>query len=175
LIKNLVTIIIPCSDSLLKLKSTIESLVFQTRIRGTRVLVADFGSKDGSIQYAQQVSSELRNTLVVEPFDFKGERDKVFSSVTTPYVFYIAPGKTFDDRDFIMDNLNKTSKIKTPIVYTEENVFGTLLRRFKRDSEKRENVALVGLKNTLENISFIVQGDKINVDLSEIKTKTVKI
>jgi len=79
---------------LLKLKSTIESLVFQTRIRGTRVLVADFGSKDGSIQYAQQVSSELRNTLVVEPFDFKGERDKVFSSVTTPYVFYIAPGKT---------------------------------------------------------------------------------
>ena len=56
MINSLLTIIIPCKNSVYGLKDTIESLLDQFKITGTRVLILDLGSDDGSYQYAAQAS-----------------------------------------------------------------------------------------------------------------------
>ena len=173
MIKKLVTIIIPCSNSLLELKSTIESLMFQTRIRGTRVLVADFGSSDGSIQYAQQLGFELRNSLVVEPFDFLKDKNDIYLSIDTPYVFCVLPGKILDDRDFIMDHLNKISRTGEPTIYTEETAFSRIVKRIR--NRKTKNIGLMVKKENISDISFFEENQIPIIDLPRVKRKTVKI
>lgn len=175
MIQNLVTIIIPSSDSLFGLKSTIESLVFQTKIKGTRVLVADLGSSDGSIQYAAQLTYDLRSRLKVEPFDFDKDRLSVYSNVNTPYVFFISPGKIIQDRDFIMDHLNKISNMKEVMAYSEETMFRRIIKGLGYKKEAQENVGLLVRKENIYDIFFTLKNDKIFIDLPNKKTKTSKI
>ena len=66
MINSLLTIIIPCKNSVYGLKDTIESLLDQFKITGTRVLILDLGSDDGSYQYAAQASFEHFKKLKIE-------------------------------------------------------------------------------------------------------------
>ena len=73
MINSLLTIVIPCKNSVYGLKNTVESLLNQFKIQGTRVLVLDLGSDDGSYQYAAQASFEHFKKLKIESIKVDSE------------------------------------------------------------------------------------------------------
>jgi len=107
LISTLLTIVIPCKDSVNELKSTIENIVTQTKINSTRVLVLDLGSKDGSYQYAAQASSEYIRTLKIESIKYDPSKIlETINNINSLYVLSVLPGTNFKSNDFILDSLN---------------------------------------------------------------------
>jgi len=116
LISTLLTIVIPCKDSVHELKSTIENIVNQTKIKSTRVLVLDMGSKDGSYQYADQASSEYSRILKIESIKYDPNKIwETINNIDSLYVLSVLPGTNFKSKDFILDSLNN--------IMFEENIY----------------------------------------------------
>jgi len=116
LISTLLTIVIPCKDSVHELKSTIENIVNQTKINSTRVLVLDMGSKDGSYQYAAQASVEYSRVLKIESVNYDSNKIwDTINNIDSLHVLIVLPGTNFKSKDFILDSLNN-------IMY-EENIY----------------------------------------------------
>jgi glycosyltransferase involved in cell wall biosynthesis len=107
MISDLLTIVIPCKDSVIELKRTVEDITKKTKIKGTRVLVLDFGSIDGSYQYASQASSEHIRKIRIESIRMKeGESIKdSLKLINTPYVLLLSPGSTFKEEDLILNSV----------------------------------------------------------------------
>ena len=99
---------IPSNNTLEGLKSTLNSILLQTKIKGTSVIILDYGSSDGSVQYAAHVSSDFYKTIKIECLDFS-EKNPQFG-VYTPYCFWVSPGVVLEDRDFLMDEIYYINK-----------------------------------------------------------------
>lgn len=99
--------------------STVEGIVMQTKIKGTRVLILDYGSTDGSIQYCVQKQVDLQKILQIEILDWKDKRQE-FHAIT-PYCFWISPGVVLSDQDFLIREINKSSLTKKNIAFLIRN------------------------------------------------------
>lgn len=119
LLNTLVTILIPSNNTLEGLKTTLNSILIQTKIKGTRVLVMDYGSTDGSYQYAAQASIDFFKTLKIECLDFSKESANL--DIATTFSFFVSPGVIFEDRDFIMNEVNTNFHTDKDCAYTINN------------------------------------------------------
>lgn len=157
MIDSLLTIVIPCKNSVHGLKNTVESLLEQFKIQGTRVLILDLGSDDGSYQYAAQASFEHFKKLKIE--SIKVDRDlnlfRFINELRTPYSMVITPKSTIKDPDFIFNSINKVSGNTIPNVYFKEY---PLIKRILplRNIKNRELEinCIVSEKNFLWEIEF---------------------
>jgi glycosyltransferase involved in cell wall biosynthesis len=166
---------VPCSNSLAGLKKTIESLVLQTRINGTRVLIADIDSSDGSVQYAQQMEFNLRKILNIEPVHFSKDKENLLSSIVTPYVFWISPGNVLKDPDFFINQVNTFSPSEKLIAYTERSLAERVLLKLSRNKYSDKNIGALCKKEDSSQISFSCEKERIFIDLPDIKKRTIKI
>jgi len=139
MISNLLTIVIPCKNSVISLKKTIEDIIKKTKVKNTRVLVLDFGSVDGSYQYASQASSEFIRILKIETLKMEeGETIKnALDLIDTPYVLVMTPGSTFKNQDLFISSINEVSKIEYPIAYLRRvdfinNFMSTFIKRKRK-------------------------------------------
>lgn len=142
MIKDLLTIVIPCKDCVTSIKETIENIRTKTRIAGTRILVLDFGSTDGSYQYVAQASFELSSLLRIESINMKeGECiSNIESSINTPYILVIKPGAVSDDPDIIMNSINKVLTGNNTLVYLKDlGILNRVISMFK----KSDNPSLI--------------------------------
>ena len=139
MINTLLTIVIPCKNSVIELKKTINDIVKKTKIKRTRVLVLEFRSIDRSYQYAAQASNEMIRTIRIESIRMKeGETVKdAYNLVHTPYVLVMVPGSTFSDPDLFFTSLKEVSKINYPVAYLKkEDFINDLISRFLKNKRK---------------------------------------
>jgi hypothetical protein len=131
LINQILTIIIPSENNVFDLQRTIQNISEQIRIKGTNILIADFSSKDGSLQYAVQSSSEYYRTLRISPLDLK-EKDKntINFHITTPYCLFVSPGTIFDDRSFILNQINNYTSKKKSSLYARNKDLSVIKKIF---------------------------------------------
>ena len=177
MISTLLTIVIPCKNSVHELKSTIENIVNQTKINSTRVLVLDMGSDDGSHQYAAQASVEYGRVLKIESVKYDPNKIwETINNISSLYVLVVLPGTNFKSNDFIFGELNN--------ILSEENVyiFPTNKRRSIKEilfphksllEGKTKISTLLISKNFLNSVEFN-KGSHIFVD-KEIINKNAKI
>lgn len=126
MISSFLTIVIPSMDTFPRLVETISTLLRQTRIRGTKVIIADLGSSDGSLEYAHQESFEFRKNISIFPKSFKDGRETyyhdLFEMIETPYVLFLTPGAVLESNDSIMNLINEFSlRNKNFIAGTKKN------------------------------------------------------
>lgn len=178
MLKSLLTIIIPCKNCVMELKRTIESLPNKTKISGIRVLIPDFGSVDGSIQYAAQASSEYSKFIRIESIEMKEGKDlkDLSETVNTPYVLIINPGSTFSDRDIILNSINKISGSRDILVYLKRtNIINRFIVSLLKD--KRKINAIFSNKSILEDTIFNHSdtNPEIDIDKKSMSSPGIKI
>lgn len=154
MIKDLLTIVIPSKDCVTSIKKTIENITNKTKIVGTRVLVLDFGSNDGSFQYVAQASSDLIKILRIESIRMKENEDMrdINDIISTPYVMVIKPGSVSEDKDIIMNTINKILAGKETLVYLKD--LGIINRVFNPTKNKNNPSLLFSKKEILFEILY---------------------
>jgi len=169
MISDLLTIVIPCKDSVIELKRTVEDITKKTKIKGTRVLVLDFGSIDGSYQYASQASSEHIRKIRIESIRMKeGESIKdSLKLINTPYVLLLSPGSTFKEEDLILNSVNRLSRTKIPLVYLKNcdfirNLMSSLIR-----SKRKVNAVFSG-KEVLSILDYKPEDGERKISFEDI-------
>ncbi len=176
MIDSLLTIVIPCKNSVHGLKNTVESLLEQFKIQGTRVLILDLGSDDGSYQYAAQASFEHFKKLKIE--SIKVDRDlnlfKFIDELRTPYSMVITPGSTIKGTDFIFNSINKVLANRNANVYFKKYplVKRILPLRNIRNKELEIN-CIVSEKNFLWEIEF--ENNTLSIHPSQISRGKILI
>ena len=155
MISTLLTIVIPCKNSVKSLKKTVEDLIKKTKVKNTRVLVLDFGSVDGSYQYASQASSDFIRMIRIESIRMKeGETIKsALDLIDTPYVLVMTPGSTFSDPDLLISSVNEAPKMEYPIAYLRRvdfinNFMSTFIKK------KRKVNAIFSKKEVLNILDY---------------------
>ncbi len=167
MIKDLLTIIIPCKDAMEGTKKSIEDLLSKSKIKGTSVLVLDFGSTDGSYQYVQQASSYHIKTLRIESIKME-EGDNIgniLDSIQTPYIMVIKPGSISNDNDFVLKAVNRTNSKSDALVYIRaNNVIDKIVSTIKKS--RREISYVISHKSILPEVKFVEDSCDIIVDKS---------
>lgn len=181
MITTLLTIVIPCKDSVQELKLTIENLAIQTRIISTKVLVLDIGSSDGSFQYASQASVEYAKILKIESINYKDSNIfEVMDNIRSVYTLIVLPGTNFISRDFIFDNINLLMSSENIFAFTNrsKNIIADMVFPNKRLIDGKIKVrALISPSNFLNSIDFcdgkdlIIDKGIINKNLMIIRKK----
>lgn len=168
MLSSLITIIIPCENSLPGIKSTIENLLDQTKIRGTRVIVLDKGSKDGSIQYSIQAGYDLSKRLTIETFNVTDNKD-FYKVVNTPYVLWISPGLIFKSRDYIFDAINLLSKKGDFCIrpHWHKNFFKRIFTKYYLKSGKMSAAFIFGKSYISENIEYKKDSGFFNIKIEK--------
>jgi glycosyltransferase involved in cell wall biosynthesis len=135
MLDSLITIIIPTKDSFPKIKETIKNIITQTKIRGVNVLIPDFGSTDGSYQYAAQASSTHFKQVKIESINYaktKSPMLNIMESIKTPYALFITPGIILEDPDFILNSINYIMKYNEGIMVYNKKIEGSIPSMFKK-------------------------------------------
>lgn len=175
MISTLLTIIIPCKNSVIELKKTINDIAKKTKIKDTRVLVLDFGSIDGSYQYAAQASNEMIRIIRIESIKMEeGETVKdAYNLVNTPYVLVMTPGSTFKDSDIFLTSINEVSRINYPVVYLKRTDFiNDLMSKFLKN--KRKIDAIFSDKECLNVLEYNPEDQNSDISLENI-SKGIKV
>lgn len=174
MINSLVTILIPTNNSVDGLKTTIESILLQTKIKGTRVLVLDYGSDDGSFQFSAYASSEYKRILKIESIDLSKNAPEF--EILTPYCLCISPGVIFENKDFLIDVVNSKGKENRDLIYYRGIPKNPLVDLFPYYFLKKGQIGIGSIfcnkerlwkienEKTKEGFTFILK-DKINKDL----------
>lgn len=175
MINTLLTIIIPCKNSVYGLKNTVESLLDQFKIVGTRVLILDLGSDDGSYQYAAQASFEHFKKLKIESIRVDDlNLFKFIDELRTPYSMVITPGSVIKNTDFIFNSINKVLVNRNANVYFKKYslVKRILPLRNIRNKELEIN-CIVSEKNFLWEIEF--ENNTLSIHPSQISRSKILI
>lgn len=187
MLDSLITIIIPTKDSFPKIKETIENIITQTKIKGVSILIPDFGSKDGSYQYAAQASGFHFNKVKIESVDYsktKSSMLNIMESIKTPYSIFITPGIILEDPDFIFNSINYFMKINKGAMVYNKKIEGTVGKMFKRwcdnmflsSSIKNQLPLKIFMcktnyvhKCSIDNdLKFIIEGKDLTINKSKI-------
>ena len=165
MIASLVTIIIPCKDSFYKIKASIENIAKQTRISGTRILILDLGSEDGSIQYAAQASLDFSRLLNIESLRITDEnKTSFYSEIETPYVLWIKPGTILDSKDFIFNSINSAKNSKNMYIHTyKENIIKRIFPLYYLKNEKISLSCIFCKRGLMSNIKYDKGNTAINM------------
>jgi hypothetical protein len=176
LINSLLTIIIPCKNSLYGLKDTIENLLDQFKITGTRVLILDLGSDDGSYQYAAQASFEHFKKLKIESIKIDDDLNlfKFIDELRTPYSMVITPGSISKNPDFIFNSINNISIKKVPSVYLKKYPIVKRILPLRNIRNKVLEInCIVSEKNFLWEIGF--KNNTLSIHTSQISRGKISI
>lgn len=174
MVNNLLSIIIPCLNSVIELKKTIEDFKLKTKIKGTNILVADFGSNDGSIQYSSQASSELLKTLKIHSLEIKEDESLNILSkqIQTPHILVALPGTVFKDPDVFISSLNELFSDTDVLIYLEKNsALDAIILPFIIN--KRRIKAIFCKKEMINQINFIES--EIKIDPKILKKSKIKL
>jgi len=109
-IKDELTIVIPCYNEVNYIGRTLESLKKQIGIGGTRVIICDNDSNDGTIHEISRYKEKLKNYLKIELK--KGGRVARARNIganlsTTPYILFLDADSTLTRPTQIKDALNE--------------------------------------------------------------------
>lgn len=173
---SLVTIIIPCNNSLYGLKNTVESLSSQFKIQGTRVLILDIESNDGSHQYAAQAAFEHLKKLKIESIKINDKLNlyKFIDQLKTLYSIIITPGTIFENPDFIFNSANKLLANDCTYVYFKNYPIFKRILPFKNIRNKQLEInCIISQKNFLCEIQF--ENNAFLIHTSQIKRKKIFI
>ncbi len=176
MINSLLTIIIPCKNSLYGLKDTIENLLDQFKITGTRVLILDLGSDDGSYQYAAQASFEHFKKLKIESIKIDDDLNlfKFIDELRTPYSMVITPGSISKNPDFIFNSINNISIKKVPSVYLKKYPIVKRILPLRNIRNKVLEInCIVSEKNFLWEIGF--KNNTLSIHTSQISRGKISI
>jgi glycosyltransferase involved in cell wall biosynthesis len=160
LMDSLLTIVIPTKNSLYDVKKTVESLLNQTKIRNITILIADFGSDDGTRQYISYASSEYIKLVKIEPLNYKELNDpmlKIMDSIRTKYTLFISPGIELKNLDFIFDSMN--------LILSSDKSFLFYEKKFNQGIH-------IMLKNWCDNLFFKSEIKKIKSSFRIFMCKT---
>lgn len=169
MISTLLTIVIPCKDSVYELKSTIEEISKQTRILHTRILVLDMESTDGSFQYASQASIEYGRILKIESIKYESDKltDLIYT-IDTKYSLVVMPGTGFKSKDFILESLNKTLLDgKISVFTTISNFLDRFFANRKLKNEKIEVKSLILPTNFLNSVNFKFENESLKISVDD--------
>jgi glycosyltransferase involved in cell wall biosynthesis len=98
--KQLVTIIIPCKNEVDYLPKLLKSLSTQKFIADTRIIIADAGSTDGTIETVSSFSN-LLNIEIIDGGLPAVARNNGAKKSSTPYLLFIDSDVTFKD-DYVV-------------------------------------------------------------------------
>lgn len=116
MIDSFLTIVIPCNNSIPGIVEALEDIIKQTKIRGTRILIIDKGSEDGTVQFVSQFSTST-NKVNVEVIDSSKDDVDLYSLIRTPFFIYLNEITKIKDVDFLINTINLRSVSKKNIVY----------------------------------------------------------
>ena len=105
-IKNNVTIVIPCRNEINYIGQTIHYINAQHNIRGTRIIIADGNSDDGTAEFIDFMIDLYKDTLKIERIQggkVAYGRNKGAAMVKTPYILFM-DADTILTRDGIINN-----------------------------------------------------------------------
>lgn len=91
-IKDEITIVIPCRNEINYIGKTIHHLNGQHGIKGTRVIIADANSDDGTTEFIDFMINLYKDTLKIERIQggrVAYGRNKGASMVKTPYILFL--------------------------------------------------------------------------------------
>ena len=180
MISSFLTIVIPSMDSFPRLIETINTLLRQTRIKGTKVIIADLGSSDGSLEYAHQESFEFRKNITIFPKSFKEGRETyyhdLFGMIETPYVLFLTPGSILESKDSVMNLVNEFSiRNKKFIVGAKKNknTFIDLFTSVKSLINPENRFDLIICRTNMLN--YIKLDDDLKFSLEEKEYSVMKL
>ena len=127
MIKDYLSIVIPCKNEENYIKRTLEEVSLQSGIRGTRVIIADGGSTDLTIQRISEFINSEDNNLVVEIIKGGGVsfgRNRGAELVKTPFILFLDADITFTDLSAIDDSLNKIRNGNIELIGTTPEYMG---------------------------------------------------
>jgi hypothetical protein len=159
LISSIITIIIPSENCLFDLKKTIENISDQTKIRGTKILVLDKESSDGSIQYVTQASFDFRNILNIQVIDCSKDFFPIKEEELNRYVIWIKPGIIFKSKDSIFNLSNLINSKQNPLIFTNKNF--NFLRRLYTNKDNIDISFIACKKDDNKIIEYKKEGEKI--------------
>lgn len=161
MIKSIITIIIPSENCFPELKATIDNLILQTKILGTKILILDNKSNDGSVQYVSQAAFDLRNRLNINAIDAPLDEYIINKDELNPYVLWIKPGVTFKSKDSIINMINSVMRDENILILTNRkiNFFNSYyLKKGKININclmcKKDDIDLIDFKKEGESIYF---------------------
>jgi len=118
MIKDYLSIVIPCKNEENYIKRTLDEISLQARIKGTRIIIADGGSTDSTLQRIGEFIKSNYNKLEIEII--KGGtvsvgRNKGAALVKTPFILFLDADITFTDSSAIgmaLDSLKENVKLE---------------------------------------------------------------
>jgi glycosyltransferase involved in cell wall biosynthesis len=118
MIKDYLSIVIPCKNEENYIKRTLDEISLQARIKGTRIIIADGGSTDSTLQRIGEFIKSNYNKLEIEII--KGGtvsvgRNKGAALVKTPFILFLDADITFTDLSAIgmaLDSLKENVKLE---------------------------------------------------------------
>lgn len=100
MIKDYLSIVIPCKNEENYIKRTLDEISMQSGIRGSRVIIADGGSIDSTLQKIDEFIKSEDNNLnieVIEGGTVSVGRNRGAAMVRTPFILFLDSDITFTD------------------------------------------------------------------------------
>lgn len=178
MIDSLITIIIPCQNSVEELKSTLYSISSQTKIKGTRIIMLNNVSTDGIYQYCNQAVIDYKKILNINPVYTKDGKFPVFVRELNSYLIWISPGTTFDSADGIMKIVNNIKKGIDFYIYKRKDIipFSNIIDKIKIRRGNIQIECLVCKREDLSLVEYFREDGKISFKpLKDPNTKKIII
>jgi len=175
MISNLLTVIIPCKNSVISLKKTVEDIIKKTKVINTRIIILDFGSTDGSYQYAAQASSEHIRSVRIESVKMEEENNikDCLDLINTPYILVITPGATFSDNDIFISSVNGINNTDYPIAYLRKtDILNNIMSTFIKSRRKID--AIFSKKELLSILDYRYDDPSPEILLNDL-SKGIKV
>lgn len=174
MINSLVTIIIPIENCVFELKTTIENLITQTKIKGTSILVLDNKSDDGGASYAYQASSDYSKIVRISVIDASKEDYEINKDELNKYVLWIKPGITFKSKDSIINIINTVMEEKNILILSSGKL--NFFNSYYLKKGKTQINCLLCEKKDLGLVDYKKEGDNIFFPFNQkIRSKKYKI
>jgi len=109
MIKDFLSIVIPCKNEENYIKRTLEEISLQFGIRGTRVIVADGGSTDSTLMKIDEFIKSEDNNLKIEVIEggaVSVGRNRGADLAKTPFILFLDADVTFTDLSAIDISFN---------------------------------------------------------------------
>lgn len=106
MLKDYVTVVIPCKNEEEYIQKTLLSLNEQKFIDNVEVMIADANSTDNTLQKIEEISKQLKFKLsIIEGGTVSYGRNKGASMTNTKYILFLDADTTIIDKDTILDSL----------------------------------------------------------------------
>ncbi len=142
IIAEQLTIVIPCKNEVGYLPHMLQLVAQQSGIEGTRIIIADAHSADGTREYIQQAIIDYAEVLRIEMIDggkVSAARNAGLQLVATPLVLFL-------DADSMLTNENQIKQCVEKFIDRQLNLMGAPVRG-------KEPYTLYGLIFFLFNIA----------------------